>query len=738
MSISLKLLLFSTIIFNVIIFPQKADLDSTGERFILELMQKMTPEEKIGQLVQSVGMNESREVLVKECRIGSVLIGLNGAEYANRIQKIAVEETRLGIPLLFANDVLHGYRTTFPVPLGSAASWHPELVKEACSIAAFEAASEGTHWTYAPMIDIARDPRWGRIMEGAGEDPYLGSVMAAAQIQGYQGKNIADKNSIASCAKHYVAYGAAEGGRDYNTTDMSERTLREVYLKPFYAAVENDAASIMSAFNDLNGVPASANYFTLTQILRNEWKWRGVVVSDYNSIGELVKHRIASDKKQAALEGLTAGVDIDMVGDSTDGNVYSPYLLSLLNEGTLDKSFIDRSVKRVLEMKYKLGLFNNPYTDTEYYKNNDLKKEYKDSIALQLARESIVLLKNDNSTLPVSNKIKRIAVIGPLADDSANVIGGWSAAGKPSSAVTILQGIKNRIQPGITFEYVKGCEVNSKDTSGFAEAFSAASKADMVLLFIGESEDMSGEAGSRSDLNLPGMQEALAKRINASGKPVVAVVFSGRPLTINWLNDNVPAIIEAWFPGSQAGNAIADVLFGRYNPSGKIPVTFPRSTGQIPVYYYHKNTGRPYKETDRFTSKYLDDTATPLFPFGYGLSYTTFKYDNIRTDKSEFNINDSIKIYFDLTNTGKIPGIEVAQLYIQDEAASISPAVKKLQGFQRISLLPGETKTLSFTITKEMLSFYNRDMKYTAEPGVFNIMAGGNSEALISLPVTLK
>jgi len=722
----------------MIILPQNTGTDSTGEKFIAGLMQKMTLEEKIGQLVQSVGMNESREVLVKEAKIGSVLIGLNGAEYANRIQKIAVEETRLGIPLLFANDVLHGYKTIFPVPLGNAASWNPDLVKKACSIAAFEAASEGTRWTYAPMIDITRDPRWGRIMEGAGEDPYLGSIMAAAQVQGYQGDDISNKNNIAACAKHYVAYGAAEGGRDYNTTDMSERTLREIYLKPFHTAVDNNTASIMSAFNDLNGIPASANYFTLTQVLRNEWEWNGVVISDYNSIGELVKHKIVADKKEAALEGLTAGVDIDMVGDSSDGNVYSPYLEALVKDGQLGEAVINRSVKRVLEMKYKLGLFHNPYTDIEYYRNNELRKEYKDSIALQLARESLVLLKNDNATLPISDNIRSIAVIGPLADDSANVIGGWSAAGNASSAVTVLQGLKNRLKPGTIIHYSKGCDVTGQDTSGFAKAFNTAVEADMVLLFIGESEDMSGEAGSRANIDLPGMQEALAKRIYASGKPTAAIIFSGRPLTINWLNNNIQAIVEAWFPGTQAGNAIADVLSGRYNPSGKLPVTFPRSTGQIPLYYYHKNTGRPYIEQDRFTSKYLDFPTTPLYPFGYGLSYTTFKYSNIRSDKNEYGKEDSIKIYVNLTNTGKTSGTETAQLYIQDEVASISPAVKKLNGFKKVILMPGETKTLSFIITKDALSFYDNEMRLVVEPGTFKIMIGSNSEQFLTTEVRLK
>jgi beta-glucosidase len=732
-----KILLFFSL-FNLCILAQPKGIDPAGDKFITGLMSKMTLDEKIGQLVQIVGMNDVREVLIRESKIGSVLIGIDGPERANRIQKIAVEETRLGIPLMFANDIIHGYFTIFPIPLGEAASWNPGLVKEAAGIAAFESVAEGTHWTYAPMVDIARDPRWGRIMEGSGEDPYLGSVMAAARVQGFQGNNIGDKTKIAACAKHYVAYGGAEGGRDYNTVDISERTLREVYLPPFHAAVQSDAASIMSAFNDLNGVPASANHFTLTQVLRDEWKWGGVVISDYNSVGEIVKHRYVTDKKEAALKGLTAGVDIDMVGDSSDGNVYSPHLRSLVEQGLLDEKEIDRSVRRVLEMKYKLGLFENPYTDIEFYKKNALSKQYKDSIALQISRESIVLLKNEDNVLPVKKGIKNIAVIGPLGDDSSNVLGAWSGAGEPSSVVTILDGIKKAAGPGVNVTFSPGCDISEENTSGFPAAYEAALKADFIILALGESRDMSGEASSKTNLDLPGVQEQLAKRIFASGKPAAAIVMSGRPLTINWLAENIPAVLEGWFLGTQTGSAIADVLFGNYNPSGKLPVTIPRSVGQIPLYYYQKATGRPILEHDKFTSRYLDAPNTPLFPFGYGLSYTTFEYKNIRADKSNFTVDDSLNITVDLTNTGKFEGSEVVQLYIQDAAASITPALKKLKSFQKINMKPGETKQVSFIIKKDMLTFLDNNMKPTAERGLFNIMIGGNSDKLVSVPVTLK
>ncbi|HSP89113.1 MAG TPA: glycoside hydrolase family 3 N-terminal domain-containing protein [Ignavibacteriaceae bacterium] len=728
------------IIFFFSIIPKIIYAQENYEVKIEELLSKMTLEEKIGQLVQLVGFNEEREDLIREAKVGTFLIGMPGPEETNRIQKIAVEETRLGIPLIFANDIIHGFHTIFPIPLGEAASWNPELVTKACEIAAFESSAEGTHWTYAPMVDITHDPRWGRIMEGSGEDPFLGSVMASARVKGFQGNDLKDQTKIAACSKHYVAYGGAEGGRDYNTVDISERTLREVYLPPFHSSITSGVASIMSAFNDLNGIPASANYFTLTEILRNEWNWDGVVISDYNSIGEIIKHRFAEDKKEAALKGFTAGVDIDMVGDTLDGDVYAPHLKNLVKEGLIAEEQINNSVRNVLKMKFKLGLFEDPYTDIEFYDQNNLSKEYKDSIALQLAKESIVLLKNvghpgfngEDNLLPLKKNIKSIALIGPLADNNSDVLGGWSGAGKMDDVVTVYQGIKKILPENTEINFVKGCNFNDDDTSGFEEAVQSAENSDVVIMVIGENREMSGEAASKTDLNLSGVQEELIKKIYQTGKPVVAILMNGRPLTINWVAENIPAIIEAWFLGDQTGNAIAEVLFGDYNPSGKLPITFPRSTGQIPIYHYQKSTGRPIIEKEKYTSKYLDSPNTPLFPFGYGLSYTTFNYKNIKVDKNQINKNEVVTVSVEVTNTGKVSGEEVIQLYIQDEVASVTRPVKELKGFQKIKLNAGETKTISFKIIPDMLSFLDKDMKPVIETGKFNIMIGGNSVDLVS------
>jgi beta-glucosidase len=730
--------LFSLILISILFIPgtpySGKNASDDIEKKSDELISKMTLDEKIGQLVQIVRINKEEEHLVRDSKVGSILIGTSkNPEEVNRIQRIAVEETRLGIPLIFANDIIHGYHTIFPIPLGEASSWDPVLVKEACGIAAFESASEGTRWTYAPMVDIARDPRWGRIMEGSGEDPYLGSVFASARVEGFQGDNLKDKTKIAACSKHYVAYGGAEGGRDYNTVDISERTLREVYLVPFHSAVYSGVASIMSAFNDLDGVPASANHFTITEILRNEWNWDGVVISDYNSIGEIIHHRFAKDKEEAALKGFTAGVDIDMVGDTIDGDVYSPNLKNLVENGFISEEQIDNSVRNVLRMKFKLGLFDNPYTDVEFFKTNNLSKIYKDSIALQLAKESIVLLKNENNLLPLKKDIKKIALIGPLAYNNEDPMGVWAGAGKSEDVVTIYQGLKNLLPESAKINYVQGCDFTGSDTTGFDEAINATKSSDVVIMVVGEERGMSGEASSKTNLDLPDIQEKLVKRIYSVGKPVIVVLMNGRPLTINWISENTPAVIEAWFLGDQAGNAIAQVLFGDYNPSGKLTATFPRSTGQIPIYYYQKSTGRPFNEENKFTSKYLDSPNTPLYPFGYGLSYTSFNYGNIRIEKDKMNKNDYNKVLIDITNTGKYSGEEVVQLYIRDEFASITRPVKELKGFKKIKLNTGETKTVEFKIKPDMLSFLDINMKPVVEPGKFTVMIGGNSVDLNSV-----
>lgn len=704
--------------------------DSSIERKIDSLLTRMTLQEKIGQLNQHVGVHKGDEELIENGEIGSFL-GVSGAERVNRLQEIAVKKSRLGIPLIIGSDVIHGYLTTFPIPLASACSWDTDLIKKAAGIAAFEAASEGIRWTFAPMVDIARDPRWGRIAEGAGEDPYLGSVMAAAQVEGYQGEKLSRENSIAACAKHYAAYGAAEAGRDYNTVDISVRTLRNIYLPPFKSAVDAGVSTIMSAFNSLNGVPASANYFTLTRILKQEWGFKGFVVSDYNSIGELINHGIASDKSEAALKAFTAGVDMDMVGDTVQGNVYFPNLAKLVEEGEISEKMIDESVRRILRVKFELGLFDHPYVDTAYFKRNSPSLQTRDSIALRLAEESIVLLKNENNILPLHKKLGTIAVIGPLADNNKDPLGPWAGKADPPKVVTVLKGIMNKVPKDTKVIYVKGCGVNDPDRSQFDEAVKAASRSDAVVLVLGESANMSGEAASRTKLGLPGVQESLAEKLAALGKPVIVVLMNGRPLTVSSLNKRVPAIIESWFLGDQTGNAVANVLFGDYNPSGKLVVTFPRSVGQIPIYYSHLNTGRPPTAGDKYTSKYLDSPVTPLYPFGYGLSYTKFNFSGLKIDMKKIGINDSLTVSLTISNSGRYGGTEVVQFYIHQHDADVAPPVKQLIGFRRIFLKPGESKSINFCIKPSMLSIYNIDMQKVVEPGVYDIMAGKSSDDVI-------
>ncbi len=705
---------------------------SQKEIFIDSLMLKMTLAEKVGQLVQIVGVDKVDENWVRQGKVGSYLSGVWNPEKAQELQKIAVEESRMKIPLLFANDIIHGFTTIFPVPLAQSCSWDPELVKRAYHISAFEAASEGTHWTYAPMVDISRDPRWGRVVEGSGEDPYLGSVMAAARIKGFQGDSLSDEGTIAATAKHYVAYGAVEAGRDYNSVNIGKRILNEVYMPPFKTAVDSGVATIMSAFNDIDGIPASANHYTLTEVLRNEWKFKGFVISDFNSVAELVPHGIAANKTEAALEGLTAGVDVDMVGDTTLGNIYSPNLEELVKEGKLSEDYINQSAKRVLELKYDLGLFKNPYIDKKYFEKHSISQDEKNKTALQLARESIVLLKNKNKILPLNKNINSIAVIGPLANDVNNIQGGWNGKGKKNKLISILEVIKNKVSSSTKIYYAKGCEINDSNKDDFDEAIDAAKKSDVAIVVVGESSDMSGEAASKTNLNLPGVQEDLIKQIQNAGTPVIAVLINGRPLTISWLNENVDGIIEAWYLGDQAGNAITDVILGDYNPSGKLTMTFPRSVGQIPIYYDYKNTGRPFVADDKYTSKYLDLPNTPLYPFGFGLSYTSFKYSNLQILPSSTTIGDTLLASVEVTNNGDIGGDEIVEMYIRDEVASVTRPLKELKGFQRIKLKPNETKKVFFTITPDMLSFFGLDMKKIIEPGKFDVMIGGSSDKVIS------
>jgi beta-glucosidase len=708
-------------------FPQETNI----EEKITNLVSKMTLKEKVGQLSQfAATMNPSLE-MIKSGDVGSIL-SIKDVNSINRFQKTAVEQSRLGIPLIFGYDVIHGYKTTFPVPLASASSWDTSLIKESARIAAMEASLEGIKWTFAPMVDICRDPRWGRIVEGAGEDPFLGSAIGGALVRGFQGDSLNDLLSLAACSKHYVAYGAAEAGREYNTTDISERTLREIYLPPHNAAVDAGAATVMSAFNSLNGIPASANYYTLTEILRNEWGFNGFVVSDWNSVGQLVNHGVAADKIEAAFKGFTAGVDMDMIGDTVEGDIYPLNLPLLVEEGKIPVSRIDESVRRILRIKFKLGLFDHPYTDTVKIKSLMFSQEKRDSTALKLAEESIVLMKNNSGILPLSKELKSIAVIGPLSDDKANLLGPWAVMTESGRVISVLNGINEKFSSTIKINYAKGCDIEGDDTSGFGEAVQAAVNSEVVIFVAGESSSMSGEAGSRTNLNLPGVQELLLKRIYSTGKPVVLVLMNGRPLTINWENENINAILECWFLGDQSGKAIANILTGDYNPSGKLTITFPRSVGQIPIYYNHLNTGRPAIEPGRYISKYLDSPNSPLFPFGFGLSYTTFKFENLNIQKQKQGKQDINVVSVQITNSGTVPGTEIAQLYLHKISSNVSRPVKELKGFRRIFLNPGETKKVYFSITPDLLESYNSDMIKTIEPGKYDVMIGGSSEDVVN------
>jgi len=689
----------------------------------------MTLAEKLGQLQQLDGegngnFRPEHLDLIRKGLLGSTL-NVRGARRTNQLQHIAMEESRLNIPVLFGFDVIHGYRTIFPIPLAEASSWDPSLAERSASIAAQEARDAGVRWTFAPMLDIARDPRWGRITEGAGEDPYLGAAFASARVRGFQGSDYSAANKILACAKHWVAYGAGEGGRDYNTTDLSENTLREIYFPPFKAAVDAGVGTVMSAFNDINGVPASANPFTLTRVLRDEWKFDGFVVSDYTSVKELINHGLAANEKDAARAALNAGVDMEMVS-----RLFNQQGPALLKEGQVSQATIDEAVRRILRIKFRLGLFDRPYTD-EAREPNSLLKPESISAAREIAGRSMVLLKNERQTLPLDKNIRSIAVIGPLADDRRAPLGWWAGDGREEDTVTPLAGIRAKVSPRTKVGYAQGCDVRDSSTAGFPEAVALARKSDVALVFVGESADMVGEAASRSSLDLPGRQMDLVKTIYETGKPTIVVLVNGRPPTIEWIVERVPAILESWMGGSQAGNAIADIVFGDVNPGGKLPVTFPRTVGQVPIYYNHMNTGRPPEANNRYTSKYLDVPWTPLFPFGYGLSYTQFKITNLQVSAKSIRRNGKLIVSVEVENVGKRTGDEVVQLYIRNVAASMTRPVKELKGFQRVTLQPGEKRRVEFLLTGEQLGFWNREMRFVVEPGDFKVMVGPNSEDVI-------
>jgi len=690
---------------------------------VTELLARMTLEEKVGQLVQYSYDGSTRvDSLIRLGLVGSYLNLPPETEVVNRLQKIAVTETRLGIPLIIGFDVIHGLRTIFPIPLAESCSWDPQLAEKTARVAAREAAAGGIHWTFAPMVDIARDPRWGRIAEGAGEDPFLGAAFARARVKGFQGADLTDPETIVACAKHYVAYGAAEGGRDYNTVDISEKTLREIYLPPFKAALDAGVGTFMSSFNEINGIPGTGNHFTLTKILRQEWGFEGFVVSDWNSIGELLNHGVVANPPEAARLALFAGVDLDM-----QGNIYFENLVPMVRNGLIPEAWVDTAVKRILRIKFKIGLFERPYTDPSLAQKVILSKEH-----LQLAREaaqkSIVLLKNEKQILPLSKQIKSLAVMGPLADNQAEALGCWSGRGEAEDVVSVLQGIKNKVASTTKITHASGCEIDDLSRAGFPEALKIAASAEAVIVVLGESVAMSGEAGSRAKLELPGVQEALLKELVKTNPKTILVLKNGRPLAIHWAAENVPAIIEAWQLGLQHGNAVADVLFGDFNPSGKLTASFPRVTGQVPIYYNHKNTGRPPVVGNRFSAQYVDIPFTPLFPFGYGLSYTSFEYSDLQLSAMTLAPYSTLTVNVNVKNSGKRAGDEIVQLYLRDRVASLTRPVKELKGFQRISLAAGATKTVQFTLGADHWGMYNQQMEWVVEPGEFDVWVGPHSQ----------
>ena len=738
----------------VLVFQQcKKATQSTDER-IEDLLSQMTIEEKIGQLNQysnpylstgagaaSDSSNFNYDKLIRNGKVGSFLNVL-GAEETLRLQKIAVEESRLGIPLLFGYDVIHGYKTMFPIPLGETASFDRKAIELGARIAAIESAANGLHWTFAPMIDVSRDPRWGRIMEGAGEDTYLTSEAGAARIRGFQGDDLSKNNTIAACAKHFVAYGAAIGGRDYNGVDMSERTLHEVYFPPFKAAVDAGVATFMSSFNTVGGEPASGNKWLMTDILRKNWGFTGFVVSDWASVKELLNHQTASNEKEAAFMGIHAGVDMDMMG-----KLYNDHAKILVDEKKINIKQIDEMVRRILRIKFKLGLFDHPYQYCDVKRQTELTYCAEHLAASRdVAKRSIVLMKNNNNVLPLSKEIKKIAVIGPLGADKDAPIGNWRAQAKDSSAVSLLEGIQAAVGNKATITYAEGCklainkksgffvpvEVNTTDRSGFAQAIQTAKNADVVIMALGETAYMSGECRSYADISLKGLQLELLRAIRKTGKPIILTLFTGRPLVLTDVVEHTDAILNCWLLGSESGNAIADVLFGDYNPSAKLPISFPYHVGQIPIYYEQYNTGRPFNPSNAdFSTKYRDIPNTPLFPFGFGLSYTTFSYENITLNKNEIGINDSVKVSVRIKNSGRFDGEEVVQLYVRDLVGNgVARPLLQLKGFEKVLLKKGETKTVQFIIRPSDLAFYRIDKTYGPEAGKFEIAIGGSSDHL--------
>jgi len=732
------LALFCFVYFSYQAFAQQQTKNGAAEieGKIDALMSKMTLEEKVGQLNQYTGdrlatgpvsPSTTKFEDIKTGRVGSML-NVRGAKDTRDVQALALQ-SRLKIPLLFGLDVIHGYRTTFPIPLAEAASWDLDAIKLSARTAATEAAASGIHWTFAPMVDISRDARWGRVMEGAGEDTYLGSAIAFARVKGFQGDGLGNLDAVMACVKHFAAYGAGVAGREYNTVDMSDRLLWEVYLPPFKAALDAGAATFMNSFNELNGIPATGNTYLQRDILKGKWNFQGFVVSDWGSIGELVPHGFAKNKSEAARLAVTAGSDMDMESHS-----YIDNLVKLVNDGKVSVELVNDAVRRVLRKKFELGLFDDPYRFSDPAREAKvLADPANKKAAREVAEKSIVLLKNEKQLLPLSKNIGSIAVIGPLAKSNIDMMGFWSVKWDNDHLVSLYEGLENKVSKQTKLTYAKGCNINDEQETGFAEAIAAAKNADVVVMAVGEAYDMSGEAKSRSNIHLPGVQEKLVKAIKATGKPVIVLVMAGRPLVFNWTANNANAILYTWWLGSEAGDAMADVLFGDYNPSGKLPMSFPRAEGQLPLYYNQKNTGRPIVNPKDvlYKSAYIDLPNTPKFAFGYGLSYTTFALTDLKFSKEKINPGETLTVTCNIKNTGKYAGAEVVQLYIRDMVASITRPVKELKGFQKVYLKPGESKELTFILDKQKLSFYNQSMQWVTEPGQFAVMIGDSSDHIV-------
>ncbi|WP_181305786.1 beta-glucosidase BglX [Rufibacter sp. XAAS-G3-1] len=731
------------------------------KKFIDELMAKMTLEEKIGQLnLVSVGFTVTGPV-VSENVDEKISKGLVGGVFntftpiaVRKLQEKALSQSRLKIPLIFGYDVIHGHRTIFPMPIGLAASWDLAAIERSARISADEASADGLNWVFSPMVDVARDPRWGRVSEGSGEDTWLTSQIAMAMVRGYQGTDLAAYNTVMACVKHFALYGAAEAGRDYNTTDMSDRRMLDEYLPPYKAALDAGAASVMSSFNDINGVPATGNKWLMTDLLRTKWGFDGFVVTDYTAINELIPHGMGKNEYEVAKVALDAGIDMDMVGE-----VFLNHLGQLVKDGKVTPAQIDVACRRILEGKYKLGLFEDPYryANEQRAKETLLKKEYREA-ARDIARRTLVLLKNQNQALPLK-KTASIALVGPLVKSQIDQLGNWNGAGDWKQAISVEQGIRNVAGPNVKITYAKGANI-AADTlmlqrlnahggmleidprtpqEMIREAVQVAQRAEVVVAVVGESQGMTGEASSRADITLPGHQLDLLKALKATGKPLVVVLMNGRPLALKWENDHADAILETWFAGTEGGNAIADVLFGNYNPSGKITATFPQAVGQVPIYYNHKATGRPYagQLLDKYKSRYLDVPNEPLYPFGYGLSYTTFSYAAPTLSSKTLQAGGTVNVTVQVKNTGNLDGEEVVQLYVQDVVGSVTRPVKELKNFQKIFLKKGETKTVTFTLREEDLKFHDLNLNYVAEPGDFNVYVGTNSRDVQAASFTL-